>query len=261
MKRIVWSLLVATVMCIQAGKASASAPGDTLDVVKRYLQNTQIPQGPDLKSLPYYLREKHTITTDKDKTIELQAYNACDMKAQKFYTRTEGPKKKQCTAMGINGDKGWVNVGGFTLRCNKRAISKMWADVNNSYIIPPVFNPELFQRELGEKRKIGKQQCTGIIFTSKEDSTLQVTYYFDDATGWAVCSETPEMRADFIEYKSFGGYLVCAKKRIVYLGEVAKKARIKEYIVTVESACIDCMLDPELFTYEGVKNSFKKKKE
>lgn len=260
MKRIVWSLLIAIITCIQTGKATAATPGDTLDIVKRYLKNTKPLEGADLKSVPYYLREKHIMITTKGKTIEWEMYNACDRKAQKFYTRTEVPNKKRCTAMAINGDKGWVNVGGFTLRCNKRAITKEWANVDSSYHIPPVFNPELFKRELGEKRTIRQKQCTGIIFTNKADSTQKVTYYFDNATGWAICSESIGIKTDFLEYKSFGGYLICTKKHLVYSGETAERTKIKEHTITVESACVDCMLDPELFTHEAVKNAFKKKK-
>ena len=259
MKRIAWSLLIAIITCAQTGKATAATPGDTLDIVKRYMQYMR-PPGFDPKNSPYYLRIKHTLTTTKGKTIELQVYNAWDAKAQKFYSRMESPEKKQCTAMAINGDKGWVNIGGRTTKCKKQAIAQVWASVNNTYLNPPVFNPELFRQELGEKRTIGKQKCTGVIFTNKEDSTQTVTYYFDDGTGLAVCSEAPETKVDFLEYKNFGGLLVCTKMHMTYLEGATSKNDIKERIDTVESACIDCILDPELFTHEAVKNAFKKKK-
>lgn len=233
---------------------------DANSIVQRYLKTTALEKINMSNYIsPYYFKSSYSNITTKDKIYTSRNFYACDFSAKKIHMAQITSKKNRNFVLAINGDEGWMGFGnGMVIKQKESTIRKIWDEFNDKSALDwDVFNTDKWKRMLGGKRTIRGKLCTGVVFISKGQEQKKNTFYFDDATGLIVYGEREGLQTEFLEYQTFGEFVLCSKKRIVYLGKAAMKSKLKESTVILQEISFDCSLDNSLFTKEGVKQAFK----
>lgn len=236
-------------------------PMDADGIVRRYLQVTALENYVTSYIPSFWKKEQISYVTEKGKNGIINTYYALDLSSRKIFIKHDIPKDNflltYSKALAMNGYQGWFRFKTTkTSKIKEKVIVDLWDELSDALGLQ-IFDESKWERRLLKKRIIKGNSCTSIVFTSKKQTNVTYTGYFDDITGLIVHSELNTekdgmIQKDYLEYRKFGELLLCFKSITTH-----SKGKIREETTVLQDICFDCQLNNSLFTKEGVKNAFK----